>query len=441
MNTDRLPPHDDIAERAVIGAAIQEPGLAPELRPEWFYNLCYRQTAITLLALASEGKPIDPMTLTQRLTAEDLSEANTLVNECLEECHSSANFEYWGEILTEKLVLRSIVKTAQEASEKVLLGNGGTQLEELLSDYERKVLNIRQKCKGQGEFETDIRATLLELQSDYEQAATQGKPRGLATGFCDLDAIIGGLEYQQFFVIAARPSVGKTSLGLGIAENLAIDGGLPVGFFSLEMSTKEMLHRLSCSRAHVDGSRLRDGSATKKEIKAVSVAHTEIVRAPLRICDRGGITVAQLAAYGRRMVQQHKIKLLIVDYLGLLRSGERNRSRYEETTLVSNALKTLAKELNIPVIALAQLNRDNDKQVREPRLSDLRDSGAIEQDADIVGLLHPDEDQTGDDWLVKIIIAKHRSGRTGKVDLLFRRQFTRFENTAPLQKRTPRTNP
>ena len=431
MNTDRLPPHDDIAERAVIGAAIQEPGLAPELRPEWFYNLCYGKAATALLALACEGKPIDPITLTQRLTAKGLSEANTLVNECVEGCHSSANFAYWRGILSEKLILRSIVRTAQETLERVFCPDITAHPEELLSDFERDVLSIRQQCEGHGGFETDIRSTLRELQTDYEEAASKGKPRGLATGFCDLDKIIGGLKPQQLLVIAARPSGCKTSLASAIADRVSVDGRKPVGFFSLEMSTKELLHRLGCSRAGVDGSRLNDGSASKEEVRAVAVAHTKILGAPLRICDRGGLTVAQLAAYSRRMIQQDGIQLLIVDYLGLLRGGEKNRSRYEETTLVSNALKTLAKDLNVPVIALAQLNRDNEREGRAPRLSDLRDSGSIEQDADIVALLHRDENQTGEVWRVEVHIAKHRFGPTGKVDLIFRRHLTRFENAEP----------
>ena len=189
------------------------------------------------------------------------------------------------------------------------------------------------------------------------------------------------------------------------------------------MSGKELLHRLACSRARVDGALLNEGKATERDIKALTVANGKIAKAPLHICDTGSLTAAQLTARARRMVQRHGIKILFVDYLGLLRSGEKGRSRYEETTLVSNSLKALAKELNLPVIVLAQLNRDNDREGRAPRLSDLRDSGAIEQDADIVGLLHRDENQ-----LVSVILAKQRAGRTGKVDLIFNRAYTRFEN-------------
>ena len=427
---DRFPPHDSQAERATIGCALQDAALASELRLEWFYDLRYRQMAEILMGMAAARQPIDTATAYQAMTAAGVKEAIELISECDSACLSPANFPYWRDVLTDKLTLRRIIQTAQRAvGDAYDTSQDSTRKPlECLDDYERAALSIRRELAGAGSGDVDNRETMLELVKDYEDAANEKRPLGLATGFYELDKLIGGLKPQQLFILAARPAVGKTSLALSVIEHLALDGGLAVGFFSLEMSGKELLHRIACSRARVDGLRMNDGSASEQEIQKMALAAGKIVKAPLHICDAGGLTIAQLTVRARRMVQQHGIKILFVDYLGLLRSGEKGRSRYEETTLVSNALKALAKELNLPIVALAQLNRDTEREIRVPRLSDLRDSGAIEQDADIVALLHRDEDQTGETQTVSVILAKQRSGRTGKVDLTFHRAFTRFEN-------------
>lgn len=429
MTTDTLPPHDPQAERAAIGCAVLDGNHAPDLRLDWFYDLRHRRFAEVLLALASEGKPIDAATVRHRLLAAGETNADSLCRDCENEAPTAASFNHWRDTLAEKLTLRRVILTSQQAIADAYEADKDSTKKPLdcLDDFERNALAIRQQLNGCN-GDVDNRTALLELTDEYEQAATNGRPRGLATGFYKLDRLIGGLKPQQLCIIAARPAVGKTSLALCIAERITIEDGLPAGFFSLEMSGKELLHRLACSRARVDGTLLNEGKATAQDIKAVTVAQAKIARAPLHICDAGSLTVAQLTARARRMVQRHGIKILFVDYLGLLRSGDKGRSRYEETTLVSNALKALSKELSLPVVALAQLNRDNDREGRAPRLSDLRDSGAIEQDADIVGLLHRDENQTGETQVVSVILAKQRSGRTGKVELNFNRTFTRFEN-------------
>lgn len=426
MTSNRLPPHSLEAERAAIGCAIQDATHAPELRPEWFYDLRHRTAAEALLELAANSKPIDGATLYQRLNSGGMVEASELTNQCQDAAPSPSAFGYWRSILQEQLALRRIIQTAQGA----ITGaeDGSEKPFELLDQFEHDVLAIRSSITNEANGEADVKQIIGELIDDYEQAHQHGAPRGLATGFYDIDRMFGGMKPGQLVIIAARPAVGKTSLALNIAERVAIDRGESVGFFSLEMSAKELIHRLACSRARVDGCVLNEGRPTQQDLTAVATAQAQIRKAPIHICDRGGMTLAQLTANARRMVQSSKIKLLIVDYLGLLRSGEKGRSRYEETTLVSNGLKLLAKELQLPVIALAQLNRDADKENRAPRLSDLRDSGAIEQDADVVALLHADEDQIGNLKQISVIIAKQRSGRTGAVKLSFHSQFTRFEN-------------
>lgn len=429
MKPEKLfPPQAPDAEKAALGAALQNPDLASELRAGWFHDLRFREIAETIISMATARIPVDTTTVVSALNSIGATNAFALVSECDDACHSPANFPYWRTELENAAMLRAIANTGQSIVSTIEHRNGESAAE-ILDGYERAVLAIRQSQGSAGDGDpVNVKEALRELTNEYEEAMTNGKPPGLATGYSDLDAILCGLRAQQLIVIAARPSLGKTALALNITERLALDTQIPVGFFSLEMSGKELLHRLACSRARVDGTDLAHGRPSAGDIQRLTVAHADINRAPLFIVDKGGLSIAQLAAYARRQKQRHGIQVLIVDYLGLLRSGEKGRSRYEETTLVSNALKTIAKELNIPVIALCQLNRDNDRDGRTPRLSDLRDSGAIEQDADVVCLLHRDEKESGDDQTICVIVAKQRNGRIGKVDLLFRRQFTRFEN-------------
>lgn len=429
MKTEKpYPPQAPDAEKAVIGAALERPGLAADLRPGWFYDLRFRQIAETIISMDAARKPVDMTTVISELESAGVTDALALVTECEAQCHSAANFSYWRDELTEAATLRAVVNSAQGIISTVQNRNGEAPAE-ILDAYERDVLAIRQTQGAAGDGDpVNVKEALRELTDEYEQALRDGKPPGLATGYADLDGILCGLREQQLIVVAARPSVGKTALALNMAERMALDAQISVGFFSLEMSGKELLHRLACSRARVDSNDLAHGRPSAGDIQKLTVAHRDIARAPLYLVDKGGLSIAQLSAYARRQKQKYGIKVLIVDYLGLLRSGDKGRSRYEETTLVSNALKAIAKELHVPVIALCQLNRDNDRDGRTPRLSDLRDSGAIEQDADAVLLLHRDEKQSGDAQTISVIVAKQRNGRVGKVDLLFRRQFTRFEN-------------
>jgi len=429
MIRDISMPHHPAAEKAVLGCVLQDSGCAAELRTEWFYDLRYQKVSEVLIKMTAEGKPLDLGIVARQLESLGIEDTVSLLTNCMDSSPSPQNFQHWAEIVSGCLILRRIVEASQSAIASVQSANKNAAMnpEACLEEFERTVLGIRQSAGGM-DGEIDNRQSLRELVAEYEQAAAEGRPQGLATGFYDLDRLLGGLKSGQLFIIAARPAVGKTSLALNIAEQIAVDQGVPVGFFSLEMSGKELLHRLVCSRAHANGAKLNSGAACERDIGAVTKVLPPVQKAPLHICDRGGLSISQLSANARRMVQRHKIRILFVDYLGLLRSGDKGRSRYEDTTTVSNSLKTLAKDLGVPVVVLAQLNRENDREGRVPRLSDLRDSGAIEQDADIVGLLHRDESQEGQAQMMSLIIAKQRNGSTGKVDLVFHRTFTRFES-------------
>jgi replicative DNA helicase len=275
--------------------------------------------------------------------------------------------------------------------------------------------------------------------------ARQGQLSGIATGFIDLDKMTSGLHPGEMVVIAARPSLGKTSLAMNVAEHAAIDQKLPVGVFSLEMTAESLVLRMLCSRARVNLRNIRDGFLAEQDFVKLTTAAGTLSRAPLFIDDTSGLSILQLRAKARRLQQQHGIKLFVVDYLQLLHStARRAENRQQEIADISNGIKALAKELKVPIIVLSQLNRDFEKdKSRKPNLSDLRESGAIEQDADLVGLLYraDPEDPTKrreseDDALsqdtvpINLLVAKQRNGPTGDVHLTFLRSITRFENAA-----------
>ncbi len=422
---DSLPPHNLEAERAAAGCVIREPSLAGEAKPEWFYDVRFRAVIETARRLAEARKPIGLDTVAAELAGVVENPAG-LVLECDEACHSAANWPYWRVALIEAFTRRRILAVCGAASQDV---RAGVDVGELLQRFEAEALGIRQACDPGASDEVDVRSGLTELVREYD-AATHGGAAGLRTGYPDLDRLLGGVKAGQLIIIAARPAVGKTTLALNIAEHLALDKREPVAFFSLEMTGPELLHRLTCSRARVAGEKLVHGLADDAERQRVIEAHAGIARAPLHVCDRGGLTLAQLRGLAMRLLQRHGIKILFVDYLGLLRTGERGRSRYEETSLLSAGLKALAKELSVPVVALCQLNRDTEREGREPRLSDLRDSGTIEQDADAVLLLAPSSEGAAEAEKVRAIVAKHRAGRVGSVPLVFLKSITRFESAA-----------
>jgi replicative DNA helicase len=424
---DRLPPHSPEAEQGALGCVLLDGQLADELRLDWFFDLRHRSLAEVIQDMAREGNPVTLESVGQRLL--ELKQDNTVGGLAymadLPGKTTPSMLAHWRDILEDKLALRRAVATASKAIQSAY--QPGASADTVLDNYEKNVLEIRQ-TGSPGDM--TIQELMGECLTYLEEAqANPGKLRGLATGFPDFDELTNGLQPQQLVVIAARPSVGKTALALNIADHVVINQGLPVGVLSLEMSAGQLALRLACSRASVDSMSAMKGNLTKADIHKLTAAITTIRRAPLHICDEGGLTIGQVRAKARRMVQRDAVKLLVVDYLQLLRSGDRYLdNRVTEITLVSNGLKALAKELNVPVIALAQLNREVERDQRQPRLSDLRDSGSIEQDADVVALLHRHGSVDGDQQPVDLIIAKQRNGPLGKVELTFLRNFTRFES-------------
>lgn len=461
---DRLPPHSIEAEQGVLGCILLSPnpcmGESMELlkgNPEVFYDLRHQTLYRTLIEMSDGQQPIDIITLQQRLKdTQPLDEkgrpkeGNLLemvggiayVASLPDAVPSAANLSYYANIVTEKHLLRRLIQTCTEVIGRLYTHEG--EVDALMDDVERQILQISEARVEGGTMQMKelVHSAIGKIEKLHSD---QGMLSGLPTGFQDLDKMTSGLHGGEMIVIAARPSVGKTSLAMNIAEHVAVDLRLPVGVFSLEMTAESLVMRLLCSRAHVNLRSVREGFLAERDFPKLTGAAGKLAGAPLYIDDTSGLSILQLRAKGRRMAQQHGIKLFVIDYLQLLHSTARRAdNRQQEISDISNGVKALAKELNVPVIVLSQLNRDVEKRGagEAPRLSDLRESGAIEQDADVVGLLYrdskgKDDDDTGRDFdeealPVKLYIAKQRNGPTGEVSLTFLKQFTRFESAAKI---------
>jgi len=442
-NSDRLPPHDERVEQSVLGCLLMDATLMDacrEIQPDCFYLLSHQTLFTTMVAMRKEQKHVDIVTVCSRLKEQNQMEAVggwDYLAALPDACIAPSFLPEYLPLLLDLATKRRLLATNIDYLARVY--NGETA-GDLLTSFERDALALRRDTLK----DADIRTLVLEAIDEFEAAhATQGAPRGMLTGFADLDKLMNGLRVGHMIVLAARPSVGKTSLALNIAEHLAIGCKTPVGFLTAEMSPSELTNRLLCSHARVDSAKLRRGEFTERDNERLTGAAAKIIAAPIQIVDVCGCTIDQVRAKARQLVQLHGIKFLVLDYLQLLSAGGRTTNRNELVTVLSNGVKVMAKECNCPVLVLSQLNRGVDKEQREPRLSDLRDSGSVEQDADAVWLLSAKEDGTLD-----LLVAKQRNGPCGIVGLAFLKQFTRFESAArvddsdiPTQYRPTTTDP
>ncbi len=446
---DRLPPHSIDAEQGVLGCVLLSPNdclgeCIEKLKsgPLVFYDLRHQLLFQTMVEMFDEKVPIDVITLNQRLKNKGQLEGvggtaylATLPNLA----PSAANLPYYLEIVLEKFLLRKMMQTCTGIISRVYDYEG--EVDSLLDEVERDVLQIAQDRISGGTV--TIKELVNRAITKIEEFHTnQGMLTGVSTGFTDFDKMTTGLHEGEMIVIAARPSVGKTSLAMNIAEHVALELKVPVGVFSLEMTADQLVLRMICSRSRVNLRNVTAGFLAERDFPRLTDAAGRMAGAPLFIDDSSGLSVLQLRAKARRMWQQYGIKLFVIDYLQLLHSTSRRaENRQQEISEISGGIKALAKELSVPVIVLSQLNRDLEKRGpgERPRLSDLRESGSIEQDADLVGLLYreskskdgeeePELDQ--DAIPVKLYIAKQRNGPTGDVDLTFLKGYTRFESAA-----------
>lgn len=416
---DRLPPHNTEMEATLLGCFMSDNAVIadclashPQLG-DYFYDLRNDKVFGAIKSLADAETQVDVVTVADLLTKRGELESVALeyVATLPDNVHSPAAAEDYAEQLRDLYIKRKLLIACHRVQVDVYGEAPAAVLMETLEG------ELTRTCNNNASREAPIKELVQSAIAEIEAAHQNGgKNQGLETGFADLDGLTHGLRPGQVFVVGARPGVGKTSLALNIATHVAIDLKHPVGFFSLEMCGAELTLRLLSSRSAVPLDRLQTGQLTEEHFRRVTVATAAISNAPLHIVDEEGITVAQLRAKARRLHRKHRLALVVVDYLQLLRPNRNNASRTVEVSELSSSLKALAKELALPVIVLSQLNRDSETEQREPRLRDLRYSGSIEQDADIVGLLHrPDPEQRP----VTLHIAKHRQGAQRRIDLMF----------------------
>jgi replicative DNA helicase len=451
-NVDRLPPHSPEAELGVLGCVLLAPNDCMnecvekfKSGAEVFYDLRHQTIFTALVDMYDKREAIDVITLQQHLKDKQLLEqvgGLAYLASLPDTVPSAANISYYLEIVFEKYLLRKMIHTCSDVVARVYDHEG--EVDQLMDEVERDILKISEaRVTGENDTIKDLVKKAINTIEDYHQR--QGMLTGVATGFTDLDKMTSGLHPGEMIVIAARPSMGKTSLAMNIAEHVAIDQKLPVGVFSLEMTSESLVLRMLCSRSRVNLRNIRDGFLAERDFPKLTGAAGKLANAPLFIDDSSGLSILQMRAKARRMSQQHGIKLFVIDYLQLLHStARRAENRQQEIADISSGIKSLAKELEVPVIVLSQLNREMEKDKnRKPRMSDLRESGSIEQDADLIGLLYKpssgdDEDgaaPTGEEHdavPVNLLIAKQRNGPTGDVNLTFLKSFTRFENAAKI---------
>jgi replicative DNA helicase len=451
-SVDRLPPHSPEAEQGVLGCLLLSPNECIgeciekfKQGAEVFYDLRHQTIFGTLAEMFDKRQAIDVITLQQNLKDKQLLEqvgGIAYLASLPDLVPSAANISYYTEIVFEKYLLRKMIHTCTDVVAKVYDFEG--EVDMLMDEVERDILKISEaRVVGENDTIKELVKKAITTIEEYHQR--QGMLTGVPTGFSDLDKMTSGLHPGEMVVIAARPSMGKTSLAMNIAEHVAIDQKIPVGVFSLEMTSESLVLRMLCSRSRVNLRNIRDGFLAERDFPKLTGSAGKLANAPLFIDDSSGLSILQLRAKARRMHQQHGIKLFVIDYLQLLHStARRAENRQQEIADISNGIKSLAKELEVPIIVLSQLNREMEKDKnRKPRMSDLRESGSIEQDADLIGLLYKpssgdDDDnptnagETEDAVAVNLLIAKQRNGPTGDVNLTFLRSFTRFENAAKI---------
>jgi replicative DNA helicase len=448
---DRLPPHALDMEQGVLGCILIAPNecmgeCIEKLKTgvETFYDLRHQTIFGKLAEMYDKREPIDLITLQQRLKDDQLLEqvgGLAYLSTLPDIVPSAANLSYYLEIVKEKYVLRKMIHVCTDVVSRVYDHEG--EVDMLMDEVERDILRISEaRVEGTSNNIKELVKRAINQIEDFHQR--QGMLTGVGTGFTDLDKMTSGLHPGEMVVIAARPSMGKTSLAMNIAEHVALEQKLPVGVFSLEMTSESLVLRMLCSRSRVNLRNIRDGFLAERDFPKLTGAAGKLANAPLFIDDSSGLSILQLRAKARRMSQQYGIKLFVIDYLQLLHStARRAENRQQEIADISSGVKSLAKELKVPVIVLSQLNRELEKDKnRKPRMSDLRESGSIEQDADLIGLLYKpsggdDEDSAApseeqDAVPVNLLIAKQRNGPTGDVHLTFMKSYTRFENAAKI---------
>lgn len=435
--TDRIPPQNVEAEQAVLGAIFLEPStltVASEiLIPEDFYRTAHQQIYLTMLKLGDHGKAVDVVTVTEDLAAakqiEDVG-GIAYLSELAASVPTAANIEYYARIVEEKSLLRRLIRTATTIAQDGY--NREDEVEDLLSEAEKSIMEVAQR-KNAGAFH-NIKDVLVRTYDNIELLHNRkGDVTGIPTGFAELDRMTAGFQRNDLIIVAARPSVGKTAFALNIAQNVATNTDEKVAIFSLEMGAEQLVMRMLCAEGNINAQNLRTGALTDEDWRKLTMAMGSLSNSGIYIDDTPGIRIGEIRSKCRRLKQEQGLGMILIDYLQLIQgNGRSGDNRQQEVSEISRSLKGLARELEVPVIALSQLSRGvEQRQDKRPMMSDIRESGSIEQDADIVAFLYRDDyydKESENKNMIEIIIAKQRNGPTGTVELAFVKEYNKFVN-------------
>lgn len=436
MFMDRVPPQNIEAEQAVLGAILINGDALitamERISSDDFYRGAHQRIFEAIVELAEEQEPVDLITLTSLLqNKQQLEEIGgvTYLSELANAVPTAANIDYYAAIVEEKSMLRRLIRTATQ-----IVTNGYANEDDvgsMLSEAEAKILEISQRRSSSG-FVV-IRDVLMEVFEKVESLySNKGGATGVPSGFVDLDKMTSGFQRSDLIILAARPSVGKTAFALNVAQNVGVRAKETVAIFSLEMGAAQLVQRMVCAEANVDANRMRTGYLEGDDWEKLTMAIGALSEANIFIDDSAQITVADIRAKCRRLQQEKGLGMILIDYLQLIAGRGKGDNRQQEVSEISRTLKQIARELNVPVIALSQLSRGvEQRQDKRPMMSDLRESGSIEQDADIVAFLYRDDyydKESEKKNIIEIIIAKQRNGPVGTVELAFLKQFNKFVN-------------
>jgi replicative DNA helicase len=434
----RVPPHNIDAEQSVIGGILLDnevlAGVLEVLRGAEFYRAAHRTIFSAVTQLFERNEPCDLVTLTDLLRSqkklEEVGGASYLAS-LVDRVPSAANSSQYARIVKEKSMVRTLISRATEI---VAAGfDSSLMAEDLLDQAEQAIFQVSEDRINPSFFPIKdiVKQNIKTLETLYDR---KEMVTGVPTGFTELDRFTSGFQSSDLIIIAGRPSMGKTALALNIARNAAVDADTPVGVFSLEMNKAQLGMRLLCSEARVDSQKMRSGFLSERDWPRLTRAAGTISEAPIFIDDTPAISALELRAKARRLKKDQNLGLVIVDYLQLMRGSYGSERREQEISEISGSLKALAKEIDVPVVALSQLNRKvEERHDKRPQLADLRESGAIEQDADVIAFIYRDEvyhQDSPDQGRAEVIIGKQRNGPTGRTKLTFLTQYTRFENLA-----------
>lgn len=433
-NNPSVPPHDDVAEQSVLGAILLDKDamvdVAEFLRPSFFYKEAHGHVFEAMIALYEAHEPIDVVSVAAQLKKDGTLKAvggASYLSDLLNTVPTSAHAARYGRIIHEHFTKRQLIDLGAKLTEMAFKEEGSAQ--EIVDHAEQEIFAVSQEATKRDFIPIkDALASSFDRLDELHKRA--GGMRGVPTGFPDLDFRLAGMQDANLLILAARPGTGKTAMILNIAQHVAVKEKIPVGIFSLEMSKEELVDRLLVAQADIDAWKLKTGKLSDDDFAKLSEAMGELAEAPIYIDDTPGLNIIEMRTKARRLQVEQGIKLIIVDYLQLADSGRRFDNRVQEVSVISQSLKNLARELRVPVLACSQLSRAVESRgTRVPELSDLRESGSIEQDADVVMFLYREEgDQTqwGEQIPTKLRIAKHRNGPLGEIDLMFRGDRIRF---------------